>query len=110
MEIKPRLLANLPSPEILSAAPSLSSTSTSANSAMVLDVHRAALDRTQNSCWRKKLYDDGMTVRPSDSTTDRTSNRNQRSIPDLKAGWAGAENLSSPSPAAIHKQPSFDWT
>ena len=78
---------------------------------MAHGVLRAALALKQNR-WRRKLYDDGMTLRSTGDTeiTEQASKRDQKSFPELKSGWAGAESTVGSARAVVHVRPGFDWT
>src|SRR5579872_1076478 len=79
-------------------------------------VHRAA-PAPSWSRWRKKLYDDGVTQRPTgiiadqtiDGADDAIGNREQAPTPELKTGWAGAESTQRTSACVVHARSGFDW-
>ena len=53
-----------------------------------------------------------MTLRPTGDAeiSQQTSESDQKSLPELKSGWAGAENALASSQCIVHVRPGFDWT
>src|SRR5690349_3338119 len=65
------------------------------------------------SLWRRKRYDEEMSLRQAANAASDKPPENEAlakdSGPQLKTGWVGAETTQTCSQCAVHVQPGFDW-